>query len=127
MKKRRKARHMRVGAILSSNNDTGLLLFLGYGLMVGNYKIGPEAVGNLADIGRASGEKNPKIILDSKQVVWGCECWWMPEGKTRNYLSEWCATGGKVIHVDIDDVRKNYEQTRENLLEADEYRDADLE
>lgn len=23
---------------------------------------------------------NPKIVLDDGRVVWGCECWWGPEG-----------------------------------------------
>ncbi|QGZ53306.1 hypothetical protein GPZ77_34310 (plasmid) [Streptomyces sp. QHH-9511] len=26
-------------------------------------------------------DKNPRLDLDGGGVVWGCECWWMPEAK----------------------------------------------
>ncbi len=26
---------------------------------------------------------NPKILLDSGDVVWGCECWWGPEAEVK--------------------------------------------
>lgn len=44
---------------------------------------------------------NPKIVLDSGKVVWGCECWWGPEEKMRAEIA-----GRRVVDVDIDEARR---------------------
>lgn len=39
---------------------------------------------------------NPKIELDTGEVVWGCECWWGPEEMVKErYLKE----GVKVVLI----------------------------
>ena len=34
------------------------------------------------------GLKNPKIRLDSGEVVWGYECWWGPEEKVTETIGD---------------------------------------
>ena len=68
----------RVGAILSAD-DREVRLF-GYGVYQGD-EIPPEGTGGLGSLIRECGHKNPKIVLDSGEIVWGCECWWGPEQK----------------------------------------------
>lgn len=38
---------------------------------------------------------NPKIELDNGGVVWGYQCWWMPEHKAEEYIA-----GREVVVVD---------------------------
>ncbi len=52
----------RVGAVLSANKDE--VQFLGYGVYDGMIDH-PD-----------HGFPNPRITLDSGDVVWGMECWW---------------------------------------------------
>ncbi len=63
----------RVGAILSSNSE--VVNFLGYGKYDG-------------DIDHPYlGFPNPRITLDNGDTVWGCECWWGPEGEIKKILA----------------------------------------
>jgi hypothetical protein len=41
---------------------------------------------------------NPKIVLDSGKVVWGCQCWWTDESKTEAIIG-----GRKVVNVEMED------------------------
>lgn len=68
---------MRVGAIAKADENT--VTFFGYGIYAGD-EVPP------ADIGL--GFPNPKILLDTGEVVWGCECWWGPEAKVRQIIGE---------------------------------------
>lgn len=34
------------------------------------------------------GHPNPRITLDSGEIVWGCEVWWGPENKIRDYVAK---------------------------------------
>lgn len=88
----------RVGAILGSNTDS--VEFLGYGTYQGE-AIPEEAVGDFAKQLCDARVANPKILLDSGKVVYGCECWCGPEKDIKERL----ATYKRVIIVDIDDVR----------------------
>ena len=54
---------MRVLALRDAN-ETDVNIY-GYGTYVGD-----EPCPYFYDI------PNPKIVLDSGEVVWGCECWW---------------------------------------------------
>lgn len=92
----------RVGAILGSKD--GVVRFLGYGTYQGMEVPPPEAGGfNL-------GHPNPKILLDSGKVVWGCECWWGAEGELRKWLKG-CS---EVLEVDIEEAREEYGHSRED-------------
>lgn len=91
----------RVGAIFSSNIDKSVN-FIGYGEYVGDF-VPKEGAGWLAAGLISRGVKNPKILLDSGKVVYGCECWWGPEEKVKHMLKD-----RVVIETDIDEVRRTH-------------------
>lgn len=92
----------RVGAIFYRDRS-GLVHFFGFGVYEGDF-VPEEAVGETADVLRLERRTNPKITLDSGQIVWGCECWWGPEEDVRTELGS-----AKLIHtVDIDEMREQY-------------------
>jgi hypothetical protein len=59
---------------MASANDEEVHLF-GYGVYEGDEAPPPNVMGPFG----YSDFPNPKIRLDSGEVVWGCECWWCPE------------------------------------------------
>lgn len=65
----------RVGAI--RNADPNTVYMYGYG----TYE-GMQPCPLLNDI------PNPRIKLDDGSTVWGMECWWGPEDKMREAISE---------------------------------------
>jgi hypothetical protein len=89
----------RVGCFLSVVRPKALLL--GYGTYVGEEVPPNEGLGSLT--GYLSGQRlaNPKIVLDSGDVVWGCECWWGPE---EEIMAE-CATLDQVVEISVEDAR----------------------
>ena len=94
----------RVGAILGA--EKGMVEFLGYGVYDGDH-VPTEGVGPFADMMKKANIPNPKIILDSGRVVYGCECWWGPEEEIRKKVAAY----EKVVIVDIDALRKSYNET----------------
>jgi hypothetical protein len=91
---------IRVAAILSSNGKN--INFIGYGKYVGDDVPGLEAVGPMAEAMRKNGQKNPKIILDNGDVVWGCECWW---GDADDFEKKFA--GRKLNQVDLNKFRQD--------------------
>jgi len=89
----------RVGAILSSKD--GIVEFIGYGVYVGD-EVPKGDIGGIGKILQESKIPNPKIVLDSGKVVYGCECWWGPELNVRSHITQF----KEVIEVDIDEIRK---------------------
>jgi hypothetical protein len=85
----------RVGAILSATKDR--IELLGYGVYMGD-EIPPESAG-----GFNLGFPNPKIQLDSGDIVWGCECWWGPQ----ETIEARVAMYSEVVTVSIHDARKS--------------------
>jgi len=93
----------RVGAILGSDPH-GKTEFLGYGVYEGDEIPRTDAICGSARILRKNKQTNPKILLDSGSVVWGCECWWGPEEEVKKLLE-----GIKEVKkVDICDVREKF-------------------
>jgi len=83
----------RVGAISHSDHDT--VYMFGFGVYEGDFVPSDEAGGfNL-------GIPNPRIRLDSGKVVYGCECWWMPEYQVKQLI-----VTRNVVLADIDQVRR---------------------
>jgi hypothetical protein len=68
---------MRVGALATAHD--GIVFLFGYGTYQGEEIPPDEGGGSMTGILHAAGRKNPKILLDSGEVVWGCECWWDSE------------------------------------------------
>jgi hypothetical protein len=62
----------RVGAILEADKETVHLL--GYGVYEGEHLLPDCTI------------KNPKILLDDGNVVWGYQCWWAAEDKVRERI-----------------------------------------
>jgi len=97
----------RVGAILCIDEEAGELMLIGYGVYVGDFV--PEgAVGNVADLTKLLGKKNPKIVLDNGKVVWGCECWWGPEKEIKKSVEAARNKGMKITEVDMEKVRQEF-------------------
>lgn len=85
----------RAGAMSHGTEDTVYLY--GYGVYVGD-EVPPEDVKFL---GIQLDHPNPKIVLDSGKVVWGCECWWGSEEAVKKQIGD-----RKVIMVDIEKARE---------------------
>lgn len=91
----------RVGAILGAKD--GEVDFLGFGVYEGAF-VPIEAVGEIAEVLREEQIENPRILLDSGAVVYGCECWWGPQQQIQEKLSVY----DKVNVVDIEEIRRKY-------------------
>lgn len=85
----------RVGAILKKEGEKVYLI--GYGTYEGE-EIPPDNIK-----GFNIGIPNPKIKLDDGNIVWGCECWWMPEDKIKKQLKEY---NYETVNVDIKKERE---------------------
>ncbi len=88
----------RVGAFLSVEN--GIVNFLGYGVHEGD-EVPPNNVSRLLNLANIP---NPKIKLDSGEVVYGCECWWGPEEKIKKQMAQYDES--KIKLVSITDFRE---------------------
>ena len=89
--------------IAISHSKDGVVYFFGCGIYEGD-SVPPANVGGF--MGKALHESNisnPCILLKSGKRVYGCECWWGNEKKTKerfkNYTFE---------EVDIDEDRKSF-------------------
>ena len=80
----------RVGAIMSA--DAEEVRLFGYGTYQGQ-EMPPEELGFPI--------LNPKILLDSGDVVWGFECWWAEEDKIREMVGN-----RRVVEVSIETTRR---------------------
>lgn len=88
----------RVVAIQSA--DTDEVRLYGYGSHMGD-EVPPPGIQFMGIDLNELGYPNPKILLDSGKVVWGCECWWGSEEKAKAMLA-----GRRIVEVDIDEERK---------------------
>lgn len=55
------------------------------------------------NIGGLVGKSNPKIVLDSGEVIWGCECWWGNEKEIQPKID---ALGDKMKTCTVEEMRK---------------------
>ena len=83
----------RVGVILGA--DDKVVRIFGYGVYDGDLPGGP--------LGRIP---NPRITLDSGEIVWGCEVWWGPEQKIKDELTAYEKAGYTVQTVNRADYRR---------------------
>ena len=96
----------RVAALSHTDKEKKEIYFFGYGEYVGDFVPGEEVAGDLGKQTRNSSFKNPKIILDSGQVIWGCECWWSDEDIIKQQFSKMESEGWKIINLDIEEERE---------------------
>ncbi len=73
----------RVGAIKKARD--GVVHLYGWGTYDGHFIPPPEVSEAHAELGVT----NPRITLDSGQVVWGMECWWCDEESLRSRFEGW--------------------------------------
>ena len=92
----------RVGAILGSDGIK-TVRFLGWGTYMGE-ELPEEAVGFWAECCVAEGRKSPQIVLDSGEIVYGCECWWSTAKDIQSRLDAF----ELIENVSITEVRKEY-------------------
>lgn len=87
----------RVGAIYQATATK--VEFFGYGVYQGR-GIPDKSVCGFAAFLAEEGMDNPKILLDSGKVVWGCECWWGPADLVKQKIGD-----REVVEVDVEEVR----------------------
>lgn len=88
----------RVGVIAYEKDFT--IYLIGYGIRVEDEI--PIGAGGLANILIEGGLKNPTILLDSGEKVYGCECWWGPE----EYVKIYCESPRKkVVLMSLEELR----------------------
>ncbi len=104
----------RVCAISHSSEDGKTTYIFGYGTYVAD-EVPETAAGQLGQMLRNAKLVNPKIVLDSGKVVWGCECWHGPEERVKKELAD---NGQTIVEVDVDESRAN--ASKDNVLVDDE-------
>lgn len=101
----------RVFAILNADPDARIVRIFGFGTYDGDLSF--STVDELdRPLKNMSGDQlsgvNPRITLDSGEVVWGCECWWGPgEALPKQY------DGLEIQTVSIRAERTKAEERRE--------------
>lgn len=101
-------------AAVRSIDDKSVYLY-GYGEYEGDFKFGEDEteippVGLVSILAKKAGiEENPRIKLESGQVVWGCECWWCPVEKLKEEYGNL-----EIKNVDIDEDRIKIERGGED-------------
>jgi hypothetical protein len=89
----------RIGAVIRASEEG--VLFLGYGVFEGYFML-PKNI-------RADGIRyvNPRLRLDNRDIVWGCECWWGSEEKMKEAEEAWVKYGWEIQIVRIKEHRRN--------------------
>ncbi len=88
----------RIGAIFGAKGDT--IEIFGYGEFKGDTVPPKDSLGFGSMLHEANVE-NPKILLDSGETLWGCECWWGREDK----IKEKIASYKNVITISVQEAR----------------------
>jgi hypothetical protein len=94
----------RVGVIYSKTPKE--VIFLGFGIYEGDF-IPIGAMGKMAEIMRENSIKNPRILLDNKKFVYGCEALFDSEDFIKRQLVWYKNAGITIKETDIDEIRKN--------------------
>ena len=96
-------------AVHTINNDEKYVSIFGRGKILGASVPDDTAVGAIAERVRRDGDKVPKIELNSGEIIWGCECWWMDAYRGEMWLMELKSVGYEIRDsVSITDMRKEY-------------------
>lgn len=95
----------RVGAYIS--NRDGAVEFLGYGV-ISDFDIPRDGVGYVCNAFIRENRKDAIILLDTGDVVCGCECFWSTEDAVKKTLD-----GQQIEVVYISDIRK---RKREKIM-----------
>lgn len=95
----------RVGAVCTYDDNKKEILLFGYGVFKGEEVPTEDIVGPFGIKPIDIQMKNPKIELDSGEVVWGCECWWGSEANIKEV-----ETKSEIVnHISVKEYRKQLE------------------
>lgn len=109
----------RVGALCSING--GVARYFGEGVYLGEEVPSKTEFPHLAMFSDNM-VSNPKILLDTGGVVWGCECWWSPVESMKRRLSS-CTT----IHMITPEEARKPVQTRSDEERMVDYPDDEIQ
>jgi hypothetical protein len=97
----------RVGAICEEDN--GVLRVFGYGVYAGEEVPTDDVMLMGMPYSALMGAvPNPKLVLDSGETVYGCECWWGPEESVRQTVEATEAGGKKIERITVSKYREMY-------------------
>lgn len=89
----------RVAAVMDAAG--GEVRLFGFGVYEGDFVFGDESStqpeGFVATLAKRRGFRNPRIRLDDGKIVWGCECWWLPEETFHKRFA-----GLRIVPADIE-------------------------
>src|SRR5690349_638265 len=91
----------RVGALVGSDPNTKVVQVFGYGVYEGDFVPEHRGEKSLATWSHEAGIPNPRIRLDSGEVVYGAECWWGPEDDIRKRVERLEKVGFTVETVTV--------------------------
>lgn len=95
----------RIGSICGSDRENKIIRFFGYGTYQGE-EIPPDGVFGLFGMSaKELGIPNPKLQLDSGDIVWGCESWWASEEKIKSMMEEHKKQGYTVKKITPEEYR----------------------
>jgi hypothetical protein len=98
----------RVGCFLSIVGDTAL--FLGFGVYVGDEVPPNDGRKSLTEFLAGERRSNPKIVLDSGDIVWGCECWWGPEDEVKDQLTKLKVKNVSIVEALRGEIPSGFEE-----------------
>lgn len=76
----------RVGVVISADDE--VVRMVGYGVRLDDSVPDDEVPGKYAQHLRNSNLENPCLQTDNGTIVWGCECWWGPEGSIQKWVGD---------------------------------------
>lgn len=84
-----------------SHGDNDNIYFLGFGVYESDEIPSEDTLGMMASLLRMREQKNPKLVLDNGESVWGCECYWGPTDQFRSF-----ANMRKIVPSTVADYRE---------------------
>ncbi len=87
-------------------DGTQILTVFGFGVCTGQ-EIPPPGIMFMGSDLHEVGHENPKIVLDSGKVVWGCESWVRLETEGRKIIEQF---PGEVVFIDIEEARRRRDE-----------------
>lgn len=85
----------------ATHADGDHVYFLGFGIYKGTEIPGEDVVGMMGSLLRMREQENPKLVLDSGEVIYGCECYWGPADQFRSFSNM-----RKVVQVTVAEFRE---------------------
>lgn len=91
----------RVGAVLGAKNGSKTINVFGFGVYEGDFVPEHRGEKSFATYLHEHQLPNPRIRLDSGEVVYGAECWWGPEEQMQKRLAGHEAEGFAIETVNV--------------------------